>query len=59
VGNLDTAIDRAAQLSSAAERAGVVVSDRDNPRVAELARGAHRLGISLCSLLEEADRAVC
>lgn len=55
---LDNAHDQAALVGIAAERAGMTVTDRDNPSVTELAWEARRLDVSMCPLFARADTAV-
>lgn len=58
MGTLDQAHDMAVIVGIGAERAGMNVTNRDNPSMTELAREARRLGINLCSLFSTADTAV-
>lgn len=54
MGTLDQAHDMAIIVGIGAERAGMNVTDRDNPSMTELAREARRLDINLCSLFAAA-----
>lgn len=58
LGTLDQAHDQAKRVGDEAIRAGMTVSDRDNPNVTELAREARRLGITLRSLFDAAELAI-
>lgn len=58
MGTLDQAHDIAVVVGIGAERAGMNVTERDNPSMTELAWEARRLGINLCSLFTAADNAV-
>lgn len=58
MGTLDQAHDQGVIIGIAAERAGMTVTNRDNPSMTELAWEARRLGISVCSLFAMADTAV-
>ncbi|WIB25863.1 hypothetical protein [Curtobacterium sp. MCSS17_015] len=58
MGTLDQAHDQGVIIGIAAERAGMTLSDRDNPSVTELAWEARRLGVSMCTLFDTADTAV-
>jgi hypothetical protein len=58
VGTLDEAHDIAVAVGIGAERAGMTITDRDNPSVTELAREAARIGIDLRELFTTAGLAV-